>query len=165
MWSWLASYAGANWSLAIVILLLVGGLALIAFLTRNLWAVVVALGLMAAGFAYVQIDKAAYDRAAAEQLAEKLKAKDEQIRQRDALIEAARQRINVLNAANELDAMQALTDADEISKLKAQINETPADATIALKRAATGRLRAFRRAAAGRAAAAASGAAAGPGRH
>ncbi|WP_296741472.1 hypothetical protein [Mesorhizobium sp.] len=146
-------------------MLLVGGLALIAFLTRNLWAVVVALGLMAAGFAYVQIDKAAYDRAAAEQLAEKLKAKDEQIRQRDALIEAARQRINVLNAANELDAMQALTDADEISKLKAQINETPADATIALKRAATGRLRAFRRAAAGRAAAAASGAAAGPGRH
>lgn len=141
--AWLLSYLGANWSLIIVVALLVVALILFAILAKNLWAIFAAIVLLALGFAYAQIDKTVYQRAAAEQLADKLKTKD-------AELEAAHDRINVLNAAYEADAMQALTDADEISKLQARIHETPPDTTIALNRAAAGRVRAFKRAASGR---------------
>jgi|APCry1669192522_1035417.scaffolds.fasta_scaffold00945_7 uncharacterized protein HemX len=111
--SWFVSYVGANWSLAVVVTLSVGGMALIAFLTRNLWAVVIALGLMAAGFAYVQVDKAAYQRRVSEEAAQQVKA--------------LQGRLDTLQAVNAADVARSLADAERIANLELQAMQTPAN--------------------------------------
>lgn len=143
---WIFSYLSSNWSLVLCVVVIVAALIAVTVFARNWKAAIAAAAIVAAGFAYQWIDKQGYQRAQAEQLAEKLEAKDKQI-------EALELRIYTVNAANELIAMQAVTDANELSELGAKANETPANAAVAIKRDAALRVREFRRQALGGAAA------------
>lgn len=157
--TWFFSYLGANWSLILVVILVVAALIALTVLAHNWKAAVIAVAILAAAFAYQWIDKSAYARAVAEEAQRTIKIKDDQIA-------ALELRVETVNAANELSAMQASSDFIELSKLKATANDTPANATVALKRDAVERVRGFRRSAAsGGAAGSKGGVATGAGRH
>lgn len=131
---WLLSYVGANWALILVVVLAVAGLGAVAFFAKNWKVAVAALAVLAAGFAYQQIDKNAYQRRVAEEAADKVRALEE--------------RLNVLNAANEQDAMRATADAARISELEDKTNAMPPPASPGraggLDRAAARRVSAIR---------------------
>lgn len=130
MMSWGLSYLGANFSLVVVVMLLVAGLGAIAFFAKNWKAAVAAGAVLAAGFAYQHVDKIGYQRRIAEEAQQQ--------------VEALERRLDVLNAANEADALRARADADRISELEGKVHETPANDRVALDRAAVGRVSAIR---------------------
>lgn len=148
--TWLGSYLGSTWALVLVVALVVAALGAIAFFARNWKAAVASVLVLGCGFAYLQVDKNAYARRVAEEAAEKVAA-----------LEA---RINVLNAANESDAMQAIADQARISQLedqaRAKAPDTPQSRLVCLDRSAARRVSAIRYADPGE-----RGTAAGTGRH
>jgi apolipoprotein N-acyltransferase len=115
---WALSYLGANFALIIVVVLAVAGCALVWWLTKNLWAVVAALTVLAVGFAVQQIDHNAFNRAQAEQKAVELKV--------------LQGRIDTLSKVAADDAKRAATDAADIATLREQASNTPANSSPGL---------------------------------
>lgn len=128
MWIW--SYITGNFGLIAVVAALVIALGAVAWFARNWKVAVAALVVLGGGFAYMQIDKNAYQRRVAEEHAAQVKQLHDQIAKRDAAAEA--------------DAKRAQQDADEIAKLKELANATPANNSACLDRAAADRVRSIR---------------------
>jgi hypothetical protein len=85
--------------------------------------------ILAAGFAYMHVDKEAYTRAASP-------------RSRPRKFGKLRRAHQDLNEASEADAKRAAAEnADRIAKLESQVNDTPPNAQRCLDRAGAGRVR------------------------
>jgi hypothetical protein len=111
--AWILSYLSANFALIIVVVLAVIALGAVAWFAKN-WKVAVAAGcVLAAGFAYQQIDKNAYQRRVAEEAAQQVRV--------------LQGRLDALQAANQADAKRAATDAVTIDALRQQAAQTPAN--------------------------------------
>jgi positive regulator of sigma E activity len=70
---WFLSYWAANFALIIVVTLAVVALGAVAWFAKNWKVAVAAAAVLAAGFAYMQIDKSAYQRRVAEEAAAQVK--------------------------------------------------------------------------------------------
>lgn len=110
---WALSYLWANFALIAVVTLAVVGLAVLAFFLKNWKAALAALVVLGLGFAYMQIDKSAYQRRVSEEAAEKVKALTDQI--------------DNMNKVAEADVQRAIEDATKIAELEGKANETPAN--------------------------------------
>jgi len=110
---WALSYLGANFALIIVVVLAVAGCALVWWLTKNLWAAVAALTILAVGFAVQQVDKAAYQRRVSEEAAAK--------------VQVLQGRLDTISKVTAAYAKRAATDADAIATLRDQASNTPAN--------------------------------------
>jgi apolipoprotein N-acyltransferase len=124
---WALSYLGSTWVLILVIALVVMALGALAWFSRNWKLIAAAVFILAAGFAYMHVDKQAYARRLAEESA--------------AQVRTLQGHIKTLNDAADADAKLARADADRISKLESQVNETPPNAQRCLDRAGAGRVR------------------------
>ncbi len=123
---WFLSYVGANWALILVVALAVIALGAVAWFARNWKVAVAALAILAAGFAYQQIDKNAYQRRVAEEAAKQIKTLQD--------------RITTMNKANDENAERAINDAAEIGRLRALAGDTPANDAPCLDRDAAERV-------------------------
>lgn len=112
---WMLSYLGANFALIVVVTLAVLALAAVAFFARNWKVALAAIAVLAAGFAYMQIDKNAYQRRVSEEAA--------------AQVAMLRGRLVTLQKQTDADAERAKTDATYIETLEAEASQTPANAT------------------------------------
>lgn len=112
---WLLSYVGSTVGLISVTGLSFVALAAIAVFTRNWKAGVAAIIVLAAGFAYMHIDKQAYQRRVSEEAA--------------AQVALLRGRLETLQKQGEAHAERAKIDAAYIDLLESEHGETPANAT------------------------------------
>lgn len=115
---WLLSYVWANFALIAVVTLAVVGLAVLAFFLKNWKAALAALVILGAGFAYMWIDKTAYQRRVSEEAAEKVLALENHIKK--------------MNDAAEAHDKRAAEDATKIAELEVKANETPANSGACL---------------------------------
>jgi glucan phosphoethanolaminetransferase (alkaline phosphatase superfamily) len=127
---WLLSYIGGNFALILVVFLAVVALGAVAWFAKNWKVAVTAVVILGAGFAYMQIDKNAYQRRVAEETA--------------AEVNALKARIALTNAAAEREAKRAIADAEQISELKRKASETPPNAGECFDAAAADRVRSIR---------------------
>lgn len=123
---WLLSYVGANWALILVVVLAVVALGAVAWFAKNWKVAVAAIAVLAAGFAYQQIDKNAYQRRVSEEAAARVKT-----------LEA---RLDAVNKINQADAERAINDAAEIGRLREMAKATPANGGPCLDIDAAGRV-------------------------
>jgi len=107
------SYLGANFALVIVVVLAVLALAAIAWFAKNWKVAVVAAAVLAAGLAYQQIDKSAYQRRVSEEAAQQVKV--------------LQGRLNTMQDINAADTARSLADAERIANLELQAMQTPAN--------------------------------------
>jgi apolipoprotein N-acyltransferase len=124
---WALSYLGSTWVLILVIALVIAALGALAWFSHNWKLIAAAVLILAVGFAYMHVDKQAYARRVAEESA--------------AQVTKLQGRIKTLNEASEADAKRAAENADRISKLESQVNDTPPNAQRCLDRAGAGRVR------------------------
>lgn len=110
---WLMSYLGANFALVVVVVLAVLACGVVYWLTKNLWAIVTALAILAAGFAYQQVDRSAYQRRVSEEAAQQVKV--------------LQGRLNTMQDISAADAARSLADAERIANLELQAMQTPAN--------------------------------------
>jgi hypothetical protein len=127
---WALSYLGANAALVSVTGLSVVALGAIAFFTKNWKAGVAAILVLAAGFAYMQIDKSAFARAQAAQAAK--------------VVATLEGRLATLQHQTKADADRAKVDADYIEALEIAASETPPNAAACLPVDASKRVGAIR---------------------
>jgi hypothetical protein len=107
------SYLGANFALVLVVVLAVLALAAVAWFAKNWKVAVVAVAVLAAGLAYQQIDKSAYQRRVSEEAAQQVKV--------------LQGRLEILQTINAADAARSLADAERIANLELQAMQTPAN--------------------------------------
>jgi apolipoprotein N-acyltransferase len=124
---WILSYIGSNFGLIIVTVLAVVALGAVAWFAKNWKVAVAAAAVLAAGFAYMQIDKSAYQRRVSEEAA--------------AQVRLLQGRLATLEAVNTQYASKVLTDAKAISELKRKASETPPNSAACLPLDATRRVR------------------------
>lgn len=110
---WLLSYVGANFALILVVVLAVVALGAVAWFARNWKVAVAAVVVLAAGLAYQQIDKSAYQRAVNEQKAREI-----------AIIQG---RLDTLSKVAAAYAERAASDEATIEALRVQASATPAN--------------------------------------
>jgi hypothetical protein len=134
---WLLSYLGANWSLILCVVLIVAALIAVGIFARNWKAFVAAGAILAAGYAYQQIDKNGFERAKAEELAS-LNTRHEQE------IADLHQRIIVLNWLGDQHEQRTMADSARINELEEMSRATPVNDNRCLDRAATRRVRDIR---------------------
>jgi cell division protein FtsX len=115
---WALSYLWANFALILVVTLAVVGLGFLAFFLKNWKAALAAVVVLGLGFAYMQIDKNAYQRRVSEEAAER--------------VDALKKQIKNMNEAAEADALRAIEDANKIAELETKANETPANSGACL---------------------------------
>lgn len=127
---WLLSYITANLALILVVLLAVAGCGLIFWITKNLWAVVTAVVILAAGFAYQQVDKSAYQRRVSEEAA--------------AQTRVLQSRLDAVTDINNANTARAVEDQVKIEELEKLANETPANNTACLDPEAAARIGAIK---------------------
>jgi apolipoprotein N-acyltransferase len=124
---WILSYVAGNFGLILVTFLAVLGLSAVAWFAKNWKVALAAVAVLGAGLAYLQIDKQAYQRRVAEEAAGQ--------------IAVLRSRLASEALINANYAARAKADADRLSDLERQANETPANTGICLDRAGAGRVR------------------------
>jgi apolipoprotein N-acyltransferase len=127
---WALSYIGTNVALIVVVALLVIALGAVAWFAKNWKVAVAAVLILAAGLAYQQIDKNAYERRVSEEAAEKVKT--------------LQARIDTMNQINQANAERAIEDATKIAEMERIASETPANAGACLDRDAAGRVRSIK---------------------
>ena len=110
---WLLSYLGANFALALVVLLAVVALGAVAWFAKNWKVAVAAACVLAAGLAYQQVDKTAYQRRVSEEAA--------------ARVAVLQGRLDTLRDVNQADAERALAANARIAELEALAAQTPAN--------------------------------------
>ena len=110
---WALSYLGANFALVLVVVLAVVALGAVAWFAKNWKVAVAAACVLAAGLAYQQVDKTAYQRRVAEEAAEQTK-----------VLQA---RLDALQAVNVADAERALAANARIAEPEALAAQTPAN--------------------------------------
>ena len=115
---WLLSYLGANFALVLVVVLAVVALGTVAWFAKNWKVAVAAACVLAAGLAYQQIDKTAYQRRVSEEAA--------------ARVTVLQGRLDTLQAVNQADAVRALAANARIAELEALAAQTPANDTACL---------------------------------
>lgn len=115
---WVLSYLGANFALVLVVVLAVVALGAVAWFAKNWRVAVAAVGVLAAGLAYQQIDKTAYQRRVSEEAAAKV-----------AVLQG---RLDTLRDVNQADAERALAANARIAELEARAGSTPANDTACL---------------------------------
>lgn len=126
MW-WIFSFLGANWAMAIAVVLAVVVLGAIAFFLKNWKAALAAICLIGASFVFQQIDRNAYQRRVNEEARERVK-----------LLAA---RAKLAEEIADLNMARAERDAKTIEDLERKASETPADDGVCLDAAAAGRVR------------------------
>lgn len=127
---WALSYLGSNFGLIIVCIVAVIALGAIAWFARNWKVAVAAAAVLAAGFAYMQIDKSAYQRRVNEEA--------------QAQVKLLNNRLASLERVNGEYAQKVLLDAKAISELKRLASETPKNDTACLPLDAARRVRAIK---------------------
>lgn len=127
---WALSYLGSTWGLILVVALCVIALGALAWLSANWKLAVGAALILAAGFAYMQVDKQAYGRRIAEESA--------------ARVERLEKQISTMNQAAAEHARQTVEDATRIADLESKVNDTPPNAQRCLDRAGARRVRDIR---------------------
>lgn len=110
---WLLSYLGANFALVLVFVLAVVALVAVAWFAKNWKFAVAAACVLAAGMAYQQVDKTAYQRRVSEEAAAKV-----------AVLQG---RLDTLQAVNAADSERALAANARIAELEALAAQTPAN--------------------------------------
>jgi predicted negative regulator of RcsB-dependent stress response len=134
---WALSYLGSKFALIIVVFLAVVALGAVAWFAKN-WKVAVAAALvLAAGFAYMQIDKSAYQRRVAEEAA----AQIEMVRSE---LKTAQGRLATLQKISDADAKRAFDDAKRIDELETMATATPRNDGAALDAATAKRIGAIK---------------------
>lgn len=128
--TWLPSYIGSNFALIAVVVLAVVALGAVAWFAKNWKVAVAAVVVLAAGLAYQQIDKSAYQRRVSEEAAARVR-----------LLQA---HIDVLSKVTAADAEQAKKDAAEIETLRGMVSQTPANSGPCLDEGAAKRIGAIR---------------------
>ena len=109
-----------------MVVLSVVALAAVAWFARNWKVAVAAIVILAAGLAYQQIDKAAYQRAVNEQKARELRVLQD--------------RINTLSEINRADAKRAAQSEATINALREKASHTPANNSPGLPKDAAERI-------------------------
>lgn len=127
---WLLSYVGSNFSLIIVTTLAVVALGAVAWFAKNWKVAVAAVMALGAGFAYMHIDKAAYQRRVAEEAA--------------AQVKVLQGRLDTIAAINQAYTARYSEDQKQISKLEKEASETPPNSGPCLDRDAARRVRSIR---------------------
>lgn len=115
---WFLSYLGANFALIAVVTLAVAALGAIAWFAKNWKVAVAAVAILAGGFAYMQIDKNAYQRRVFEEA-----------QQRVTFLQG---RLDTINMASQADADRALADATTNQRLRDLAGQTPANSAACL---------------------------------
>jgi apolipoprotein N-acyltransferase len=115
---WALSYLGANFALVLVVVLAVVALGAVAWFAKNWKVAVAAVAVLAAGLAYQQVDKTAYQRRVSEEAAAKV-----------AVLQG---RLDTLRDVNQADAERALAANARIAELEARAAQTPANDTACL---------------------------------
>ncbi len=110
---WLLSYLGANLALVLVVVLAVVALGVVAWFAKNWKVAVAAACVLAAGLAYQQVDKTAYQRRVSEEAA--------------ARVAVLQGRLDTLQDVNTADAERALAANARIAELETLAAETPAN--------------------------------------
>lgn len=127
---WALSYIGSTWVLILVIALCVVALGALAWLSAN-WKLAVAAALiLAAGFAYMHVDKQAYGRRVAEENA--------------ARVDRLEKQISTMNKTAAEHARRTVEDAAHIADLESKVNDTPPNAQRCLDRGGARRVRDIR---------------------
>lgn len=127
---WLLSYLGSTFGLILVATVAVISLGVIAWVSKNWKVALAAAVVLAASFAYMQIDKNAYQRRVAEETREQ--------------IVVLQSRLATLQNVAKADAFRAAAFKQQLDKLERQASETPPNPTACLPRDAAGRVRAIR---------------------
>jgi uncharacterized membrane protein len=127
---WMLSYIGSTFGLIIVTGVAVVGLGAVAWFSKNWKVALAALGVLALGFLYMQVDKSAYQRRVNEEKA--------------AEIATLKHRIGALQLATKADADRAGKDQARIKELERLASETPPNTGACLDRDAARRVRAVR---------------------
>lgn len=115
---WFLSYLAANFALIAVVALAVLVLGAIAWFTKNWKEAVAAVAILAAGFAYMQIDKNAYQRRVFEEAQQQVRV--------------LQGRLDTIDMASQADADRALADATTNQKLRNLAGQTPANSAACL---------------------------------
>lgn len=110
---WALSYLGANFALVLVVVLAVVALGAVAWFAKNWKVAVAAACVLAAGLAYQQVDKTAYQRRVSEEAA--------------ARVAVLQGRLDTLQAVNTADAERALAANARIAELEVLAAQTPAN--------------------------------------
>jgi apolipoprotein N-acyltransferase len=127
---WFLSYLAAHFGLIIVVTLAVVALGAVAWFAKNWKVAVAAAAVLAAGFAYMQIDKNAYQRRVAEEAAAQVK-----------LLQG---RLDTVGAINKAYTDRYLTDQKALSDLKRIARETPKNDAACLPLDAARRVRSIK---------------------
>jgi hypothetical protein len=127
---WALSYLGSNFGPIIVCTLTVVALGAIAWFARNWKVAVAAAAVLAAGFAYMHIDKTAYQRRVAEEAA--------------AQVKLLKDRLASIERVNEQYASKVLIDSKTIAELKRKASETPKNDSPCLDADAARRVQSIR---------------------
>jgi apolipoprotein N-acyltransferase len=127
---WGLSYLGSTWALVLVVALCVVALGALAWLSANWKLLAAAVLILAAGFAYMHVDKQAYARRVAEESVAKVKRLEDQI--------------STMNKAAAEHARRTVEDAGRIADLESKVNDTPPNSQRCLDRAGARRVRDIR---------------------
>lgn len=123
---WFLSYITANFALILVVAIAVIALGSVAWFAKNWKVAVAAACVLAAGFAYQQIDKNAYQRRVAEEAAAK--------------VAVLQKRLDTLQAVNRADTERALAVHARIAELELLAAQTPVNGGPCLDADAAGRV-------------------------
>lgn len=127
---WLLSYLGSNFGLVIACTIAVIALGAVAWFTRNWKVAVAAAVVLGLGFAYMAIDKAAYQR----RVSEEAKAQ----------VVLLQGRLATIQLTNAVYAKRLSEDGARISDLEKQASETPKNDSPCFDADAARRVRAVR---------------------
>jgi thiol:disulfide interchange protein len=127
---WLLSYVGSNFGLIIMVALSVAALGAVAWFAKNWKVAVAAAVVLALGFAYMQVDKNAYQRRVSEEAREQ--------------VEILQRRLGALQLTAKADAARSAEDQKRIAELERLASETPPNTGACLDRDAARRVRAIR---------------------
>ncbi|WP_448043829.1 hypothetical protein [Bradyrhizobium liaoningense] len=127
---WALSYIGSTWALILVVILAVAAFGALAWFSANWKLLAASVLILAAGFAYMHIDKQAYARRVAEEAA--------------ARVEVLENRIIAMNKAAAEHAIRTIEDTARIADLESKVNDTPPNALRCLDRAGARRVRDIR---------------------
>lgn len=123
---WFPSWLGANWALALAVLLVVVGLGFLAFFLKNWKAVAAALAIAAVAFAFMWTDRNAYQRRVNEEKA--------------AHIERLEANAKLSNDIADDYKARVERDAAEIEELRKLVEQTPPNTNIGLNKGAAERV-------------------------
>uniref|UniRef100_E6VL47 Uncharacterized protein n=1 Tax=Rhodopseudomonas palustris (strain DX-1) TaxID=652103 RepID=E6VL47_RHOPX len=127
---WLPSYIGSNFALILAVTAAVVALGAVAWFAKNWKVAVAALAVLGAGFAYMQIDKNAYQRRVTEEAATKVRTMEDRLR--------------IMNALSKAYTDRYVADQKELSELKRRASETPENSSPCLDRDAARRVQSIR---------------------